>query len=171
MSAEDKVRPYHARPEASGQETADAVAAVLSHAQEKDAAAVAKTAPRKQPRWMLPLGINLALFAVYMLIAPPDWATLNPIEGPPLAKQEQDLQAFMAIAAARIEGYRLTNGALPAAYEDMGSTLPEGVEYVPAGNQFRLVGFVGDEAVVYDSASPDPAFGRSAAMNLSEAGG
>lgn len=171
MSAEDKVRPYHAKPDASGQETADAVAAVLTHAHERDAAAVARTAPRKQPRWMLPVGINLALFAVYLLIAPPDWATLNPIEGPPVAKQEQDLQAFMAIAAGRIEAYRTANGALPAAFEDLGGTLPEGIEYVPAGNEFRLVGLVGDEAVVYDSASPDPAFGQSAVTNLSEAGG
>ena len=72
MSGEEEVRPYHAR---SGSETADTLAEVLEHAAARDEAAKAREAPKRQPKWMLPLGINLALFAVYLLIAPPACVT------------------------------------------------------------------------------------------------
>ena len=172
MSAENEVRPYHARPESSGQETADAVAAVLRHAQAKDTAAGAKVAPKQQPRWMLPLGVNLAVFAVYMLIAPPDWTTLNPIEVPSLAKQEQDLQTFIHLTAFRIEAFRAQNGAYPTNFEELGGgPLPDGVDYVSEGRSFRLIGSVGEEPLVYDSAAPDPVFAQSAETKLAEIGG
>lgn len=171
MSSEDQVRPYHAKKDASGQEAADAVAAVLKHAEERDKVAKAKTAPRKQPRWMLPLGINLAVFAVYLLIAPPDFVTLNQIEGPSLAKQEQDMRAAMYMQAQRIEGYRMNNGALPTAIEDIGSTPYQGMDYVPTGNAFRLIATVGESTVVYDSSSPDPSFEQSVVRAMTGAGG
>ena len=152
MSSEDQVRPYHAKDEARGQEAADAVAAVLKHAAEKDKAAQAKVAPRKQPKWMLPLGINLAVLAVYLLIAPPAWVVVNPIAPPDLAAQTTDLKKALWFQAQRIEAYRVEHGQLPAQLADAGSPIP-GVEYVNEGDRFRLIGMVGDATVVWDSST------------------
>ena len=52
MSSED-LRPYHKKDKGSGQEAADALAAVLTHAAERDEAAEHKQGPKKQSKWML----------------------------------------------------------------------------------------------------------------------
>ena len=172
MSSDDPVRPYHAEPRASGQEAADVLAAALKHAQERDRAVASRPAPKKQPRWMLPLGINLAVFAVYLLIAPPAWVTVSPIEAPGVVKRTQDMRAAMYMQAQRIEGYRQANdGVLPPSIEALGSTPYQGVDYVLRGDHFQLVAVIGDETVVYDSSSPDPSFASSVERALAASGG
>ncbi len=171
MSAEDQVRPYHAKRDATGQEAADAVAAVIKHAHDKDSAAKTRTAPKKQPRWMLPLGINLGVFAVYLLIAPPAWVTVSPIEGPPLAKQEQDIRTAMYMQAQRIDAYVLSSGSLPATIEEMGTSPYEGVDYIPRGRTYQLVATVGEVTVLYDSAEPDASFQQAALVAMTGSGG
>lgn len=171
MSSEDPVRPYHAKDEARGQEAADAVAAVLKHAAERQKAADAKPPPRKQPQWMLPLGINLAVLAVYLLIAPPSFVVINPIEGPDLASQETSLQVAMYLQAMRIDSYRIRYGAAPVNLSDAGSTL-EGIEYVRRGeDEYLLVSTVGDTPVIYDSNEPDPSFAAAMTAAGRKAGG
>jgi len=157
MSSEDQVHPYHAKDEARGQEAADAVAAVMKHAATKDEIAHRKTTPRKQPKWMLPLGVNLAVLAVYLLIAPPSWVTVNPVEAPDLASQSRDLKAAIWFQVQQIEAYRIQNGRLPATLAESGRVTP-GVEYVRAGDHFRLMGVVGDAPVIWDSNAPNAEF-------------
>lgn len=153
-SKRDDVRPYHAPP--SGQETADAVKAVLQHSAERDQAARKKTAPKKQPKWMLPLGANLGVLALYLLIAPPRWVVLDPLQGPPAVRQLQDMRTAMFLQATRINAYRDENGRLPARLEDAGSTTA-GVEYRVTGNgQYQLVTTVADQAILYDSSTQTP---------------
>jgi len=162
MSSEDRLRPYHAKGEARGQEAADAVAAVLKHAAEREKAGSVRPPPRKQPRWMLPVGINLAVLAVYLLIAPPAFVTVNPIEGPDLASQEVNLRGAMWTVAQRIESYRIQHGAAPVNLSDAGS-VPAGIDYIRRGdNAYHLVATVGDTPVVYDSTNPDPSFAEAA---------
>jgi hypothetical protein len=165
MSSEDQVRPYHAKDEARGQEAADAVAAVLKHAAEKDQLAHRKPPPKKQPKWMLPLGVNLGVLAVYLLIAPPSWVTVNPVEGPDLARQTVDLKAAMWFQAQQIESYKVQNGRLPATLAESGRTTP-GVEYVRDGDRFRLIGIIGEAPVVYDSTAPSPEFASIVAEKM-----
>jgi len=165
MSSEDQLRPYHAKDEARGQEAADAVAAVLKHAAERDQIAQKKTTPRKQPKWMLPLGVNLAVLAVYLLIAPPSWVTVNPVEPPDLARQSDDLKAAMWFQAQQIEAYKIQNGRLPATLAESGRVLP-GVEYVRDGDRFRLIGTVGDAPVIYDSAASNTEFAAIVAEKM-----
>jgi len=149
MSSEDKVRPYHAK--ASGQEAADAVHAVLQHAADRDQAAHQTTGPKKQPKWMLPLGINLGVFAVYLLIAPPAWVVVSPLEAPPVEEQLEDLRLAMYMQAQRVESYRQQNGRLPTELVEAGSPVP-GVEYNVIGiGRYQLVATVGGEALIYDS--------------------
>jgi hypothetical protein len=172
MSSEDSVRPYHAKPESKGQAAADAVAAVMKHAADRDEAAHRKPPPKKQPKWMLPLGINLAVFAVYLLIAPPAWVTMNPIEAPDVQAQEQSLRVAMFLQAQQIEQYRQVNGELPGTLADLGrDPVADGVEYLPQGANFQLVATVGESALVYDSAAPDSEFAQSVRASMSGAGG
>lgn len=166
MSSEDQVRPYHAKDEARGQETADAVAAVLKHAAERQKAANIQPPPKKQPKWMLPVGINLAVLAVYLLIAPPRWVTVNPIDPPDLASQEQSMRVAMYFQAQRIESYRVQHGTAPVNLSDAGSA-PAEIEYVRRGdNAYQLVATVGETAVIYDSTEPDASFAEAAAAKL-----
>ena len=165
MSSEDKVRPYHAKDAARGQEAAEAVAAVLKHAAEKDHLAHEKPKPKKQPKWMLPLGVNLAVLAVYLLIAPPSWVTVNPVEPPDLARQSDDLKKAMWFQAQQIESYKIQNGRLPESLAESGRTTP-GVEYVRDGDRYRLIAIVGDAPVVWDSTAPNTEFAALVAGSL-----
>jgi len=156
MSEKDKVRPFHAKETGSGQEAAEAVAAVLKHAAERDEAAKLKMEPKKQPKWMLPLGLNLGVLAVYLLIAPPAWVVVNPIAPPPDEQVVQNLRAAMYMNAAKIESFRRANGRLPATLAEAGVSL-ENVDYAPQGDSvFLLVSTVGDEPLVYNSVASDP---------------
>ncbi len=167
MSSEDQLRPFHSKKEGTGQESAEAVAAVLKHAAARDAAARERPRGRKQPKWMLPLGINLALFAVYILIAPPAWVTVHPIEGPPPAQQERSLRLAMYFQAQRIEAYKGEHGALPDSLPQAGSTTP-GVEYTRMGpDSYQLVGVNGSATLEYDSSQSLNDFVGTAASRLS----
>lgn len=152
MSDKDQVRPYHAKDVGSGRETADTLAEVLKHAAAREEASRKKKKPQSQPKWMLPLGINLGVLAVYLLIAPPSWVVLNPIEPPPPEQQLVGLRTAMYFTASRIEAYRLENGRLPERLEDTGANGSDGLEYFLRGTgNYQLVGSVGTETVVYDS--------------------
>jgi hypothetical protein len=152
MSDQDQVRPYHAKDVGSGKETADTLAEVLKHAAQREQAARQKSKPRPQPKWMLPLGINLGVLAVYLLIAPPSWVVLNPIEPPAPEVQVEGLRTAMYFTASRIEQYRNVNGRLPERLEDAGASPAAGVEYLRRGAEsYQLVGSVGTETIIYDS--------------------
>ena len=151
MSSEDKVRPFHAEGKAAGQEAADAVAAVLAHAAERDDVQHLKAEPRKQKKWMLPLGINLGVFAVWILAAPPAWVVVNPLEAPPIVEQVDDMKLAMFMQAMRVDAYALQNGSLPNALEDAGSPV-SGVEYaVLDDGRYHLRVSIGGEVLLYDS--------------------
>lgn len=168
MSPEDKVRPFHSKDPARGQEAADAVAAVLKHAAERDEAAHKKGPPKKEPKWMLPLGFNLTILALYLLIAPPAWVTVNPITAPDSVSQNESLRLAMYLQAKRIEAYQLVNGELPPNLEAAGSPMP-GVEYLPQGNgRYQLTAAEGDQALVYDSLESADDFIAAAAGRLLE---
>jgi hypothetical protein len=153
MSSEDRLKPYHAK-KASGQEAADAVAAVLLHAADRDKAQAKRPELKKQPKWMLPLGINLGVFAVYLLIAPPAWVVVNPLEGPPIEEQADDMRLAMYMQAMRVSGFVQQNGQLPLSLSEAGSTYP-GIEYSVQGpNRFQLSATVGDTILTYDSTQP-----------------
>ena len=164
MGTDDKVKPYHAR---SGSETADTLADVLEHAAAREQAAHKRTVPKKQPKWMLPLGINLGVFALYLLIAPPAWVDFNPIEGPPVAAQTESLRLGMFMQIQRIEGYRLANGRLPDSLEAAGSVVVEGAEYRRmGGDRYQLIANVGETVLLYDSTESAADFVGDAANRL-----
>ena len=163
MNSEDKPRPYHAK---SGAETADTLAEVLEHAAARDVAAHKRGAPKTQPKWMLPLGINLGVFAIYLLIAPPAWVVMDPIEGPPPAEQLRSLKGSMYFQINAIDNYAIVNGRLPATLDEAGSVTP-GVEYVrQSGDLYQLIGHAGDETLIYSSTEDPIAFVGDALSRL-----
>lgn len=160
MSEKDKVKPFHAKEVPSGQEAADAVADVLRHAAEREEAArkaEQKAAPKGNPRWMLPVAMNLGVLAVYFLVAQPSWVEVSPIQAPPAPQQVQHLrQAMLIDGINRVEAFRVANGRLPVSLEEAGSNpgIVNTVEYQIRGDSaYILVGSVGDEDLLFDSAT------------------
>lgn len=151
MSENDEVKPFHAKDVASGQEAADAVAAVLKHAHERDEAAKQKRAPKKQPKWMLPLGLNLAVFAAYLLIWSPDWVIINRIAPPPTEQQVQNTRLGMYTIGSRIEQYMETNGSLPGSLAEVLGREAPGYEYTVQGNNYVLYTEVDGQPVSFNS--------------------
>jgi hypothetical protein len=160
MSEEDQVKPYHAKDVVSGQETAEAVADVLKHAAEREEAARQKTTPKGPPKWMLPLAMNLGVLAVYFLVAQPRWIEVNPIQPPSTSEQVESVRRAMFFGISRIEAFRQANGRLPSTLAEAGTTpgLQSEVAYEVRGDlTYILIATVGDEDLVYDSATMSPA--------------
>jgi hypothetical protein len=160
MSEKDQIKPYHAPTVGSGQEAADAVADVLKHAAERDLASKKKVVPKGQPKWALPLGLNLALLAVYFWVAEPQWVQMSPIQPPPAAEQVASLRTAMYFSGiARIETFLVNNGRLPTSLEEAGSgSLVGMVDYVVHGAlTYTLISSIGDQVIAYDSATQTPA--------------
>jgi hypothetical protein len=156
MSENDEVKPFHAKETASGQEAAEAVAAVLKHAKERDEAAKQKAPARKQPRWLLPLGLNLGVFAAYLLIFNPPWVVINPIDPPPTEERVEAAYYAMWTVMGRIEAYRLEQDRLPRTLEEVGVS-GEDFDYTVQGTgSYVLLTGVGEETLVYNSAVQTP---------------
>ena len=158
MSEKDQIKPYHAPTVGSGQEAADAVADVLQHAAERETASKKKVVPKGQPKWALPLGLNLALLAVYFWVAQPQWVQVNPIQAPPPAEQLASLRTAMYFSGiARIETFLANNGRLPTSLDEAGSSALVGlVDYVVRGDSYTLISSIGDDVLAYDSATQTP---------------
>lgn len=149
-SDKDQIKPFHAREVATGQETADVVAAVLKHAHERDEAAKKKAAPKPQPIWMLPLGLTMAVLATFLLIAPPPWVVVNPIAAQAPEDQLQNVRTAIFVYGGKIETYRMTNGRLPQTMAEAGVTV-EGIDYTLQGDSYLLISTVGDRDLVFNS--------------------
>ena len=160
MTEKDQVKPFHAKEASSGQEAADAVADVLKHAAERDDAArkaEQKAAPKGNPKWMLPLAMNLGVLAVYFLVAQPTWTQVNPIQTPPSAERIANLRTAMLIDGInRIESFRQNNGRLPTSLEEAGASpglISEVVYQTRGESAYTLIGSVEEEDIVFDSAT------------------
>jgi hypothetical protein len=149
-SDKDQIKPFHARDVATGQETADVVAAVLKHAQARDDAAKKKAAPKAQPIWMLPLGLLMSVLAGFLLVAPPAWVVVNPIAAQAPEDQLVNVRGAIVFYGSRIEGYRIANGRLPQTLAEAGVTV-EGFDYSVQGESYVLIASVEGQDVVFNS--------------------
>jgi hypothetical protein len=148
----DHIKPFHAKEVTTGQETADAVAAVLKHAAARDEAAKKKTAPKPQPIWMLPLGLTMAVLATFLLIAPPPWVVINPIAAQAPEEAFADTQRAVFMYAQRIEAYRLTNGRFPQTLAEARISV-EALDYTVLANGYQLAATVGERDVIFNSST------------------
>jgi hypothetical protein len=154
MTEKDQVKPYHAKEPPRGQEAADAVADVLKHAAARDEAAKKKTPPKSQPKWMLPLAMNLGVLAVFFLVAQPDFAVVSPIQAPAADEQIERLRgAIYAFGIVKIDAYIASNGRAPGTLQEAGADRLVGqVDYTPRGDStYVLFATVGTQDLVFDS--------------------
>lgn len=158
MTERDQEKPYHAKSAAPGQEAADVVAEVLAHAAEREKAATKKVVPKGPPKWMLPVTVNLGVLALYFLIAQPDFLILNPTEETRTVEQRvQATTLMMGMAVADVDQFYDETGRLPETLAEANVTAPDVFDYSIAGDSsYILIATVGDESVVYDSATEDP---------------
>jgi hypothetical protein len=154
-SDKDPIKPFHARDVTTGQETADAVAAVLKHAAAKDEAAKKKSAPKPQPIWMLPVALTLSVLAGFLLVAPPAWVVVNPIAAQAPEEQVETLENAIFIRLNMIETYRARSGSLPPTLAEAGDESGL-LDYTPAGQNYTLCGSVAERAVCFNSAVESP---------------
>ncbi len=160
MPESDKVKPYHAKEAAPGQEAADVVAEVLKHAEAREQASKKKVIPKGPPKWMLPLTLNLGVLALYFLIAQPDFLVLNPVDDPrPSAEVIEAEKRGLYFEIMKILNHQRETGRLPATLAEMGSPLADqGVDYTVQGDSsFLLIKTVQGETIIFDSAQDDPA--------------
>ena len=146
----DQIKPFHAKEVATGQETADVVAAVLKHAAERDEAAKQKMAPKAQPIWMLPLGLMLSVLAGFLLVAPPTWVVVNPIAAQAPEEQVMRLSSQLWLDINKVEAYRITNGSFPRTLAEVGGG-GEGIEYSNRGPSYVISAVLGEEVLLFDS--------------------
>lgn len=151
MTENDDVKPYRAREVSTGQEAADAVRAVMQHAEERDKAAKKKSGPGKQPKWLIPVGLNLGVLAAYLLFASPDWVQLNPILAPPVEQQVEFVGNSMWDVINAIEVYRQAEGGLPASLDLMDVAEASRYTYVRSGGEYVLIALVGERQIRYDT--------------------
>jgi hypothetical protein len=131
------IKPFHAKETASGQEAADAVAAVLKHAAARDEAAKRKApAAKPQPIWMLPLGLTLAVLATFLLVAPPPWVVVNPIAAQAPEDALADAKNAILWYAVKIDGYQALNGRLPQTLAE--ADIVADLDYTPLAGGYLL---------------------------------
>jgi hypothetical protein len=89
---------------------------------ERQAAEARPAVPQRRRRPLLVVSlVLLALTAVYLVIARPEWLTLNrrPVES--AAVQDASLRLGLAMQAQRIRRYQRENGRLPETLADAGA--------------------------------------------------
>jgi hypothetical protein len=139
----------------SGKEAADLVAATIKHAAEREQAAKVRRGPKQQPKWMLPVGLNLGVLAAYLLIAPPAWVEVSPLAPPPTEQQQEGLRTAIYFVSTKIENFRIQNNRLPATLAELGGSY-EGIDYTPQDSTYVLFSTVGEETLVLNTALQNP---------------
>ena len=117
----------------------------------------------REPPWRWALAVVLFLAGLWVLAAPPGWT--DPSPRPEIRSEdiERGLRAAMFIQIQAIDAFRLREGHLPEALDDVTFRV-DGVHYTRSNNRvFQLVGTGPDGSpVVFDSTRPDPLFAEAA---------
>ena len=110
-------------------------------------------------RWKGPLSLIVLALAAYIGVAPPGWVAGAQTQQVTVAELERGVIAAVHLQAQQIEAFRVRNGRLPRSLAELPVRM-SGVRYVRSNNRvYQLVGArPNGRALVYDSASPEPAF-------------
>lgn len=140
------------------------LAAALAHVEMQDAIYRVQTESGASRRWKGLIASAVFLMAVFLAGLPP--AFLVPDAPPPLTASEtaRGLRMTLLMQAEQIEAFRARSDRLPTSLSEVDTALP-GVRFVRSSNRlYQLIVYTPDgDAVVYDSASPDPAFAAASA--------
>ncbi|NNL30815.1 MAG: hypothetical protein HKO77_07315 [Gemmatimonadetes bacterium] len=135
------------------------LAAALAHVEMQDAIYRVPLESGASRRWKGV--IATAVFVVAMMLAGLPPAFLVPDPTPPLTATERagGIRMALLMQAEQIEAFRARSGRLPSSVAEVENTVP-GIRFVRSSNRvYQLIAYTPDgNAVVYDSASPDPSF-------------
>lgn len=120
-------------------------------------------AEAREPPWRLALAGLLLCAGLVFLAWPPAFVRPGPARRPAAAELERGVRAAVRSQAAQVEAFRVLEGRLPESLDEVAHRLP-GIQYVRSDSRvYQLVATTaGGDAVVYDSARPQPAFDAAA---------
>ncbi|MDX1495237.1 MAG: hypothetical protein R3253_14315 [Longimicrobiales bacterium] len=147
------------------------LAAALAHVEMQDAIYRVPLESGTSRRWKGLLAAALFVMALFVAGLPP--AFLVPDGPAPLttAERTRGIRQALLLQAQQIEAFQATADRLPRTLAEVETALP-GIRFVRSSNRlYQLIAYAPTgEAVVYDSAAPDPAFAEVASSMLSAGG-
>ncbi len=136
------------------------LAEALAHAEHKDARyRVPFSGITSVVGWKLLAASLILLVAGAVAALPPAWATPEAPAAMDASERARSLRSALLLEAQQVEAFRVRNQRLPASLDEVPVRLP-GIRYVRSGARaYQLVTHdVDGSAVIFDSASPTPAF-------------
>lgn len=144
---------------ASAEERDRLLAAALAHAEMQDAIYRVPLESATARRWKGLIAAALFVLALFLVGLPPGF--LVPEAPPPLTTEERllGIRTALLLQAEQVEAFRVREDRLPTSLAEVETALP-GIRFVRSSNRlYQLVAYTPEgDAVVYDSASPHPAF-------------
>lgn len=120
-------------------------------------------ADAREAPWRLVLAGLLLCTGLLFLVRPPALVRPEPAQVPSASDLDRGVRAALRAQAAQVEAFRALEGRLPETLDEVGHRFP-GIRYVRSNSRvYQLVAAApAGEAVVYDSARPQPGFDDAA---------
>jgi hypothetical protein len=114
--------------------------------------------------WKGALASLMLLLAAGFAVAPPRWLGETAPAAVSAATRQRGARLTLYLQARQVEAFRVVEGRLPRDLAEAGGALP-GVRYLRSSDRvYQLVAVGADgDAIVWDSARPDPSFQREGA--------
>jgi hypothetical protein len=140
------------------------LAQALAHAELQDARYRVPYADlRPAGRWKALVAAGLVLVAGIFAAAPPSWVRPDPPAQLDAAARARALRRALLLQSQQVDAYRVRYQQLPESLDELPQRIP-GLRYLRSGNRaYQIIAYEQDgNAIVYDSSSPSPEFGRLA---------
>lgn len=143
----------------SAEERDRLLAAALAHVEMQDAIYRVPLESGTTRRWKAVIASVLFVMALFLVGLPPSFLVPEPPAQMTAGERLRGVRVALLLQAQQIEAHRVRHDRLPRSLAEVPVALP-GIRYVRSNERlFQLIGYTPDgEAVVYDSASPDPTF-------------
>jgi hypothetical protein len=140
------------------------LAAALAHVEMQDAIYRVPSDSGAGRRWKGTIASSLFLLAALVVLVPPPAILPAPAATLSSADHLHGLRVSLLLQSQQIEAFRTREGRLPDSLDEVATALP-GIRFVKSNNRlYQLVAYTpAGDAIVYDSASPEPEFQALAA--------
>lgn len=135
------------------------LAAALAHVEMQDAIYRVPLESPGRRRWKGLVATGIFLMALVVVGLPPGFLVPDAAPSLTVSERNEGLRLALLVQAAQIEAFRARSGRLPSSIDEVETALP-GIRFVRSSNRlYQLIAYTpAGDAVVYDSASPDPSF-------------
>lgn len=135
------------------------LAAALAHVEMQEAIYRVPTESTTTRHWKGLIAAGVFLLAAFLAVLPP--GPLVPAGPEPLsdAHRLRGIRTALLVQAEQIEAFRVREDRLPDSLGEVDTALPD-IRFVRSSDRlYQLVAYTsGGDAIIYDSAAPDPAF-------------